>query len=508
MKKRGLRVLLIYSTLYRKTGLPIGVASLCSVLKQHGHEVKIFDTAFYDLEGGTRNTKIRSESKIRSERMMSKKIVNEEEHFHSKGNNMMEDLIRVIKDFKPMLVGISTIESNYAMSLKLAKCIKDNFKDVTIIAGGVFPTLSPEIVINEKSIDIVCVGEGETPFSELCERILTGREITDIAGLWVKTGGEIIRNNPCKLHNLDFLPHPDFSEFDEALFYKPMRGRLYKMINIATSRGCPYHCTYCAAPKLKRVFKENSCGKYYRKVSMEKVIEQIHFQIKRHNPEFIYFSSETFLSMNDAEFRMFIEEYGKIKLPFWFQTRFETITEEKMKRLKQVGMYWLTIGLEHGNQEFRVKILKRRYANRMAIGKIKILANLNIGASINNMMGFPFETRELIFDTINLNKQLWKINNRIEFNIFLFAPFRGCELYDLCLENDLLRSGNVTNKTDLAEESVLDFPEAFKQELKGLIRTFNLYVKLPEKYYSEIRIAEKDDAEGRLMFEKLKSLIK
>ena len=500
MKKENLRVLLIYSTLFKKTGLPIGLASICSVLQNNGHEVKIFDTAFYDLSGGE------SSAKVRAERLMSKKITNEERYFPRK-MDIFADLTDIVKKYDPDIVGISTLESAYEISLRLANYIKNNLGNIRIVAGGVFPTMSPEIVIREKSIDIVCVGEGEIPFLELCNNIANNKEITGISGLLIKEKGEIVKNKPCQLLDLNSLPHPSFSQFDEALFYKPMQGRLFKMVNIATSRGCPYQCTYCAAPKLKEIFKNNSCGRYYRKIDMNRAIEQIHFQIDNHKPEFIYFSSETFLSMTDDEFEIFINEYEKIKLPFWFQTRFETITEERMKKLKDVGMYWLTIGLEHGNEEFRAIVLKRKYSNAVAIEKTKILSELGIGASVNNMMGFPSENRTLIFDTINLNKQLWEINSKMEFNIFLFAPFRGCELYDLCLKKGLLRADSITNKTDMAMESVLDFPDSFKKELRGLLKTFNLYVKLPKEYYPQIKVAEKDDSEGRSMFKKLGNLL-
>jgi radical SAM superfamily enzyme YgiQ (UPF0313 family) len=501
MIKEYLRVLLIYSTLYKKTGLPIGLASICSVLQKNGHEVKIFDTAFYDL------SEAESSAKVRAERLMSKKVIDEEKYFPRK-NDVFNDLADVINNYKPDIIGISTLESAYTISVKLADYIKNKFGDIKIIAGGVFPIMSPEIVIREKSIDIVCVGEGEMPFLELCNKIANDKETTNISGLWFKKNGEIIRNKPCQLHDLNSLQHPSFDQFDEALFYKPMQGRLFKMVNIATSRGCPYQCTYCAAPKLKEIFNNNSCGRYYRKIDMNRAIEQIRFQIDRHNPEFIYFSSETFLSMTDEEFAIFINEYKKIRLPFWFQTRFETITEERIKKLKDAGMYWLTIGLEHGNEEFRAKILKRKYSNATAIEKTEILSELGIGASVNNMMGFPSENRELIFDTIRLNKQLWNINNKMEFNIFLFAPFRGCELYDLCMEKGLLRTESITDKTDMATESVLDFPYAFKKELRGLLKTFNLYVKLPQEYYPQIKVAEEDNPEGREMFEELGNLLK
>jgi len=56
-------------------------------------------------------------------------------------------------------------------------------------------------------------------------------------------------------------------------------------------------------------------------------------------------------------------------------------------------------------------------------------------------------------------------------------------------------------------ETPLAFPDSYKKELKGLWRTFNLYVKLPEEYDAQIRIAERDDEEGRKMFNYLSGVM-
>jgi len=494
------KVLFIYLTPYKKTGTPIGVGSLCSVLKDDGHDIKIFDTAFYDLK------KDGYADKIRAERKMSKKVVNEEYFFVEK-NNIFKDLSDMVKKFKPDIICFSLIESFFFICIQIADYIKKELGDIKIIVGGVLPTISPEIVINEKSIDIICVGEGEIPLRNLCNSMMDDKETKNIKGLWVKKDGKVIRNKPNDLVDLNTLSYPCFDYFDEKLFYKAMQGRLYKMMNIATDRGCPFQCSFCAAPTLKKIFDKNSCGKYYRKYSIERVIEQIHYQIEKHNPEFIYFSSETFLGISDKDFNIFVKEYNKIKLPFWFQTRFETVTKERIEKLKDVGMMWLTIGLEHGNEEYRRDILKRRYTNKLVLDKTKILADIGIGASINNIMGFPFENRELIFDTINLNKRLWEINNNLECNIFLFTPYRGCELRDICVKENLINENNIINTTLIDSETILNFSESFKKELKGLLKTFNLYVKLPEEYYPDILIAEKDNEEGIFMFNKLANIL-
>ena len=87
--------------------------------------------------------------------------------------DIFADLTDIVKKYDPDIVGITTLESAYEISLRLANYIKNNLGNIRIVAGGVFPTMSPEIVIREKSIDIVCVGEGEIPFqntNRICPR--------------------------------------------------------------------------------------------------------------------------------------------------------------------------------------------------------------------------------------------------------------------------------------------------------------------------------------------------
>ena len=491
------KILFIYPTPFRVTGLPVGLASLIAVLKEDGHSVKVFDTAFY------RDSESKSQTEIRAERMISKEVRDEDDYLPENISDINDDLIALIRTFKPDLIGFSILEIMYATSIRLANTIKKDCSGIPIITGGVFPTLSPEIVINQPSIDMVCLGEGETSLRSLAARICMGKTYDDIEGLWVKGGGKVIKNRPSTLHDINVLPFPDFSEFDPRLFFKPMQGKMYKMINIETSRGCVNNCTYCAAPHLRKFFRENDCGKYNRNMDMYKIIEQIHFQIQKYSPEFIYFSSENFLSLSDEEFRQFISAFEKIGLPFWIQTRIETLSRERIDELKRVGMLWLTIGLEHGNEEFRRKVLKRHYSNEKFFEKMNILKEAGIGASVNNVIGFPDETRDLIFDTIKMNKKLYEQNNKLETNVFLFTPYRGCELFSTCLEKGLVDDVLYTTSSNMNERSVLHFPEEHQKDLTGLVRTFNLYIRLPETCYDQIKIAESPSKEGNAMLKRL-----
>ncbi len=75
-------------------------------------------------------------------------------------------------------------------------------------------------------------------------------------------------------------------------------------------------------------------------------------------------------------FRQFVKLWGEeIKLPFWCQTRPETVTEERVKMLKDLGMHSIGVGLESGSPEVR-EILNRKMSNEQIINAFKIFKEL------------------------------------------------------------------------------------------------------------------------------------
>ena len=160
----------------------------------------------------------------------------------------------------------------------------------------------------------------------------------------------------------------------------------------------------------------------------------------------------------------------------------------------------LQFGIEQGNEEFRARVLKRHYTNKQMIEAFKIVEKYGIQYTVNNIIGFPDETRELIFDTINVNQQI----KPTTMNCYIFAPYRGIELYKYCVEK------GYTDKDDkvhqLLDGAKLKMNSISYQELKGLQRTFSLYARMPESEFDQIRIAERFDDEGNKMFRRLRKV--
>jgi anaerobic magnesium-protoporphyrin IX monomethyl ester cyclase len=370
---------------------------------------------------------------------------------------------------------------------------------IPVIVGGVFATFAPDLVIKHPLVNIICVGEGEEALLELCTRIGEGRSHEDVTNLWVQTrSGEIKKNSVSAPYDIEQSPIIDISLFETARLYRPMAGKWYKMLPIETIRGCPYKCAFCNSPNQIEFYKQKVGGGFYRKKSANLIYDELKFFKDTIGLEYAYFWADTFLAQNNREFDEFCEIYSEIKLPFWFQTRPETLTDEKIRKLKEVGLHRIAFGLEHGNEGFRKKYLARDFPNGSIVEKLKIPKKYDVAFSVNNITGFPYEDRSLAFDTVELNRQIQADNQ----NLYAFVPFHGTPLRRVVEKLGYLRHEDITKS--LTDKPMLDQPQYPAQEVAGLQKCFVLYVTLPKSRWKYIREAEKDTDEGNRLFESLK----
>ena len=181
------------------------------------------------------------------------------------------------------------------------------------------------------------------------------------------------------------------------------------------------------------------------------------------------------------------------------QTRPETVTEYNMKKLSEVGLHRISFGIEHGNEEFRAKILDRKWKNKDIIERLNIPHKYNIQFSVNNITGFPTETKRLAFDTIELNRKIDADNA----NIYGFVPFHGTPLRKMCEDLGLIKHETITKCA--TDDAPLVMPQYPPHEIAEIRKCFNLYVKFPKNRWKEIERAEKNDKEGNKIYEDLKS---
>lgn len=485
---RDCRILFLYPNERGMSTVPPSIAVLSQILKDAGHKTSLFDTTFYKFDDElTLEDSDKIEEKALTVRPV-RDVDDDDLHFKKTTRSAIEDFKNVIDDFRPDIIAVSCTETTFLRAIKLIEQTKN--KMIPNIFGGVFPTFAPDLVMSYNMVDMLCQGEGENTIIDLANSISNGDDYSNITNLWIRQkDGTVKRNSVSRPVDINLLPPiTDIGLFGEKRFYRPMGGKIRRLLPVETHRGCPYTCSFCNSPAQNRLYGDGDFSKglsFFRKKRIELVRTEIENHIKMHNVEYIYFWADTFLAWTDKEFDEFINMYSKIKLPFWCQTRIETIEEGKFRRMKDVGLDRITFGLEHGNEKFRSEIVKRDYSNEDAIKKLKIVENLNITFSINNIIGFPDETRELAFDTIELNRQFNSDNTSCS----IFVPFHGTELHEYAVKKGYL-DNNIICAVSNSGESLLNMPQWEKKDITRLRDVFAMYVKFPKNRWPEIREAE------------------
>ncbi len=353
-----------------------------------------------------------------------------------------EEFINIIKKLNPSIVGFSFTTHQYKYFLKYSWMLK-KMPLIFQIAGGVHATLDPIDILSKTPVRGVCVGEGDIPLEDLLNIIDAERDITDAKGFYWKTNGLIKKNTiPQFVSDLSLREFPDYSIFERDFVVRDwsvdrslivQKNDIKKYIEIMLSRGCPYDCYYCCNNAIASIYPSRK--RYFRLPSIDWSMRFLENTLKQY-PETQYIEFIDDLLIADKKwFLDFAEEYKKrIKLPYRLCGRFEVITPEIVKALKDSGCIRILFGVESGDEILRQKFLKRKHSNDFILEKCDLVKNAGITICSLNMIGLPFETREQMNSTLNLNKKIAP-----EFGTcFFFHPYKGTQLYDVCKEYKLI----------------------------------------------------------------------
>ena len=310
--------------------------------------------------------------------------------------------------------------------------------------------------------------------------------------IFVGNGGSAAIASHCPV---DFTTvTPDYSLFEDMRFYRQMGGKFFKSVPLEAYRGCPYTCAYCNSPMQNTLAKSAGLGSFTRRKPIDRLRDHIAAVVEQVEPTFFMFTDDSFMARPQQELKDFCEMYEEFRIPFWFNTRPENVTPTNLAMLKEVNCYRIAFGVECGNEEFRDKVLLRKISNAKLVKKFKIIADSGIPFSINNIIGFPTETRELIFETIELNRQIPAYD---AMTVNTFVPYHGTVLRDKCMELGLIDRDTILN--DMVHSS-LEMPQLSALEINALLRTFPLYVFFDKSLWPDIKRAETDDKEGRALY--------
>lgn len=207
------------------------------------------------------------------------------------------------------LVGISALTSTAPQSYLLADRVRA--AGIPVVLGGTHCTfLSDEAM---EHADFVVRGEGEHAFQELVDALQAGTGFESIQNLSYRECGPTVHNpERPKIANLDINPIPDFHLITG---WKPGG-----VVSIATSRGCPFSCTFCSVPGMY--------GHVFRTHSIERVLEEL---AVHREASYVFFADDIFTANKKRVKELLSRMIQRGLTPEWgAQVRTETVDDDEL----------------------------------------------------------------------------------------------------------------------------------------------------------------------------------
>ena len=453
----GLKVLFIYPDFLESTknnrNIPgnysEGLASLSAVLKDGGHNVSLYHLTYMPDKS---------------------------------------EFISTVLRFRPDIIGISIRTSALSFSAQMAAWLDEELPDIFVMAGMYHASLAPDEVIGLPGIDAVCIGEGEYVCLDFVDYFAEhGKLDLKADSFWVKDLDGTVYKNPVRpyITDLDELPFPDLDLFD----YRNLRSNAQQnTAEVIVSRGCVYSCTYCANAQLRNIYPDKA--HYARFRSPENAIRLLEKVLDK-DPKIDCFSfNDAILNMYEDWFYEFTALYKqRIKKKYVCNLRFDLLDEKMIRELADSGCYLVTIGLENGNEEYRVKYLQRSMKNDHIVNVSHMLKNAGIIVNSYNIIGLPHETLELSLETVKLNARMHTDSIVISF----FYPYPTTKLRQIAEE-----AGFIDPRVSPDDPVQLRMPGYSKSDMFYIRYSFLKLMRRYRKLYVELSGGRLDQEISRL----------
>lgn len=343
---------------------PINLLYLASYLQAHGKTVKVLDPTAYGLT--------------------------------------MLDIYDVVCKENPKMIGMTAMTASIQSAVTIARELRGGNP---IVLGGIHISNDPGIMKRIPVFDYGVVGDGEEVFLE----ILDG-----------KRDPGLIYSEPIK--DLDSLPFPNRDLVDIRRYKRPeqIKGEAF-FIDILTSRGCAYSCSFCSIYNAGKKVRYRSAKNICDEMEATYHLCDGHFTI---NDDCFTIKKAHVLALRDE-----IKRRG-LKISFMCSTRANCVDDEVMAALKEMGCNNVCIGVESGSERIRNEIIGKKVKDWHIMRAVKLAKRYKITVSLFMMVGFPTETPE----DMRMTEEFPVILQADYIGVHQTTPYPGSRIWQLAME--------------------------------------------------------------------------
>jgi anaerobic magnesium-protoporphyrin IX monomethyl ester cyclase len=402
---------------------PLGTLYAAALMRQHHHNVALFDTMFAVAPG---------------------------------------EILPFIVEHKPDFFVIYDDGFNY-----LTKMCLTNMREAAFEMCKIARSAGCKVIVSssdatdryteylQEGADFIIIGEAEHTLLELANHISEDKlDFSQIMGLAYLKNGAVVKT-PARpvLKDLDSMPLPawDLVNIDQ---YRELwlKNAGYFSLNMSTTRGCPFKCNWCAKPIY---------GNRYNSRSPANVVTEMIMLKKQYNIDHIWFCDDIFgLKPGWVQELAVLLEAEHLKIRYKIQSRADLLAQaDTVKALAASGCENVWIGAESGSQKILDAMDKGITVEQIAQAT-QLMKKAGIKPSFFIQFGYPGEAKEDIRLTIDMINRLLPF----EIGISVSYPLPGTVFYDR-VKADLKKKTNWTDSDEMALMFHNIFPPSYYKQL-------------------------------------------
>jgi radical SAM superfamily enzyme YgiQ (UPF0313 family) len=381
-----------------------------------------------------------------------------------------------LKQYQPRYAVLFEDNFNYLSKMSLLRMREAAFAMIgaakaqgcTVIVGGSDMTDHADQYLAQGA-DYVLLGEGEETLAELMAYLQTpppvhgegeagDSALYKIQSLAYRREGRVIKT-PARpvIKHLDGLPFPAWDLVDRDKYRQVwVAHHGYYSMNLVTTRGCPFHCNWCAKP---------IWGQKYNVRSPQNVVEEMAWLKETFNPDHIWFMDDI-MGIQDRwieEFADLLDARG-LRIPFKSLNRVDLLLRGKtIPALARAGAKIVWVGAESGSQKILDAMDKGTQVTQIYEATRQLHAH-GVKVAFFLQFGYPGETREDIELTLKMVRDLMPD----DIGISVSYPLPGTPFYDN-VKHELGERVNWLDSADLAMLYKGPFATEFYRQLHTVV---------------------------------------
>jgi radical SAM superfamily enzyme YgiQ (UPF0313 family) len=347
------------------------------------------------------------------------------------------------------VIGIGGMTTVYYYIKLLSLKLKEKYPFTPIIGGGSACSASPEVVLENTGVDVVCIGEAEPIIVDLVRCLVERRPIGHIEGIAYRSSDDrTVKTLPrARFHGWSGMSYPAHHLVDmevyirnNALKYNEVPGlkqwvekrgidarKAARPVHIFSKRGCPFGCTFCYRNFGRKVVYD----------SPEHVLAYMEFLEERYDTVHFVFGDELF-NVDQHWVTEFCDLIAKSGRNYLLSTsnglRANCLKEENVVQMKSVGFYRVGIGIESFHDP-SLMAMKKNQTARQIIDAIKLIKKHGLEIGEGGMLfGYPTDDWDAMRSNINALTELGYFST----GFAIPCPYPGTYLYDEAKKKGLI----------------------------------------------------------------------